>query len=92
MHNKPTFVFFHAPAWCRPCHTMLPLVEQVSEEAQEPVTYADIDNDEFRALAGSMGVRSVPTLVKLDSRGKPEGSLIGVASLPSVQMFMTGCC
>lgn len=92
MHSKPIFVFFHAPAWCRPCHTMLPIVEQVSEEAQEPVTYADIDNDEFRALAGKMGVRSVPTLVKLDSRGEPDGALIGVTPLSSVQMFMIGGC
>ena len=92
MSNKPRFMFFHAPAWCRPCHTMLPIVEQVSEETQEPITYADIDNDEFRALTGPMGVRSVPTLVKLDDEGKPVGYLIGVTSLSSVQKFMVGGC
>ena len=52
---------FWAP-WCGPCRAFGPVFEKVAEENPE-VTFAKCNTEEQSALAGALGIRSIPTLM-----------------------------
>ncbi|MEO0323266.1 MAG: thioredoxin [Myxococcota bacterium] len=49
-------------SWCGPCRMFAPIFEKVSE-AHEDVVFGKVDTDAQQALAGGMGIRSIPTLM-----------------------------
>jgi thioredoxin 1 len=49
-------------AWCGPCRMFAPWYEEVSE-AHTDVVFAKVDTEAEQALAGSFGIRSIPTLM-----------------------------
>jgi thioredoxin 1 len=55
------FVDFWA-GWCGPCRMFAPWYEEVSEEHGD-VVFAKVDTEAEQALAGSFGIRSIPTLM-----------------------------
>ncbi len=48
--------------WCGPCRMFAPWYEEVSEEHAD-VVFAKVDTEAEQALAGSFGIRSIPTLM-----------------------------
>jgi len=71
-------IYFTAP-WCGPCRTFGPIVES----SGLPVQKVNIDEDQN--LAAQYGVRSVPTLLKVDQNGQEVGQrIIGVQSKENV--------
>ena len=46
--------------WCGPCRAYAPVFERVSEEFPD-VVFAKVDTEVEQALAGSFGIRSIPT-------------------------------
>jgi thioredoxin 1 len=48
--------------WCGPCRMFAPWYEEVSE-AHTDVVFAKVDTEAEQALAGSFGIRSIPTLM-----------------------------
>lgn len=48
--------------WCGPCRQFAPVYEQTSE-AHTDVTFAKVDTEAERELAGKYGITSIPTLV-----------------------------
>jgi thioredoxin 2 len=49
-------------SWCGPCKSFAPIFD--SAAAQHPdVTFAKVNTDEEQALAGALGIRSIPTLM-----------------------------
>jgi thioredoxin len=48
--------------WCGPCRAFAPVFEQASEQHPDLV-FGKIDTEEQQALAGSFGIRSIPTLM-----------------------------
>lgn len=48
--------------WCGPCRMFAPWYEEVSEE-HDDVVFAKVDTEAEQALAGSFGIRSIPTLM-----------------------------
>lgn len=59
--NGIVFVDFWA-AWCGPCRMFAPVFEQVSESHPDAV-FAKVDTDAEQALAGSLEITSIPTLM-----------------------------
>lgn len=49
-------------AWCGPCRTFAPIFEAASERHKD-VVFAKIDTDAEQNLAGTFGIRSIPTLM-----------------------------
>jgi thioredoxin len=48
--------------WCGPCKAFGPVFEKAAEE-NEDVTFAKCNTEEEQALAGALGIRSIPTLM-----------------------------
>jgi thioredoxin len=47
-------------SWCGPCKTFGPIFEKASEQ-HEDVVFGKIDTEAEQELAGSLGIRSIPT-------------------------------
>jgi thioredoxin 1 len=54
-------VDFWAP-WCGPCRVFGPVFEK-SSESNTDVVFGKVNTEEQQALAGSFGIRSIPTLM-----------------------------
>ena len=59
--NKLVIIDFWAE-WCGPCRAYGPIFEGVSEEFPD-VVFAKVDTEAEQALAGSFGLRSIPTTI-----------------------------
>jgi thioredoxin 2 len=54
-------VDFWAP-WCGPCRGFAPVFEKAAEKHGD-ITFAKLNTDENQELSGSLGIRSIPTLM-----------------------------
>jgi thioredoxin len=59
--NPMVIIDFWAP-WCGPCRGFAPVYEKASDEHPD-VIFAKVNTDEQQELAGSFGIRSIPTLM-----------------------------
>ena len=73
--DVPVLVDFWAP-WCAPCLTLGPVLEQIATEYEGRVRVVKVNVDEEQMVAGSLGVRSIPT-VALFQGGAVRDTLIG---------------
>lgn len=48
--------------WCGPCRNFAPVFEKASEE-HEDITFAKVDTEAERDLAGALQITSIPTLM-----------------------------
>jgi len=63
LKSKPlVLVDFHA-IWCGPCKMLSPIIARVAKKTGDHVRIIKIDVDKNQPLAGSLGVRGVPTLI-----------------------------
>ena len=60
--NEDVSVIQFSAAWCGPCKAFGPVYERVSEDHPD-VFFAKVDTEDQQALAGSFGIRSIPTTV-----------------------------
>ena len=68
--------------WCGPCRALGPVYEKLSEKYPE-ITFAKIDTEAEREIAGAAGITSIPTLMAFrdgillyrEAGALPEGPL-----------------
>ena len=85
--EEPVLVDFSA-AWCAPCKTILPILEQIAVEMAGRARVAKIDVDENGDLVNRFGIRSVPTLVVFKD-GKVVDQLVGAAPKEKLVRLVT---
>ena len=59
--EKPVVVDFWAD-WCGPCRSFAPTYEASSEQHPD-IVFAKVDTEDQPELAGTFGIRSIPTLM-----------------------------
>ena len=60
----PVLVDFWA-AWCGPCQMMAPAFQQAAKQLQGQALLVKVDSDASPRLSARYGVRSIPTLLRL---------------------------
>src|SRR6056300_1382517 len=62
--NSGTTVVQLSASWCGPCKMLTKLVDDNESKFNHPIVKVDID--QAQALAKSLGIRSVPTLIRFE--------------------------
>jgi thioredoxin 2 len=78
----PVLVDFWAP-WCGPCRAMAPAFEQASRTLQGRALLVKVNSDESPQLSARFGVRSIPTLVRLQG-GRETHRQSGAVPAPAI--------
>ncbi len=73
--------------WCGPCHMFAPVFEKASETHTD-ITFGKVDTEAEQELAGSYGIRSIPTLVAYRD-GIPLFSQAGALPADAVEDLIT---
>ena len=74
--KKPVLVDFWA-TWCKPCLAVAPIIDELSNEYDNKVTFLKMDIDHSPKTPASFGIMSIPTLL-IFKNGKPVSHLVGL--------------
>ena len=82
----PLLVDFWAP-WCAPCRGFAPVIAAAAAELTPSVIVAKLNTEDAPALAGRLGIRSIPT-VAVFRRGAELARQSGAMPLPALQRWL----
>lgn len=72
--SQPAIVDFYAD-WCGPCRQLSPVLDELAKEYSGKLSIYKVNVDNERGLATFFGIRSIPTLLFIPMKGKPQRSL-----------------
>ena len=84
----PVVVDFWA-AWCGPCQQMAPQFEQAARTLKGRALLVKVNSDENPQLASRFGIRSIPTLLRLQ-RGAEVARVAGARPAGQIVQFAGG--
>jgi len=83
--DLPVVVDFWAP-WCGPCRQMAPQFEQAAHTLKGKALLVKVNSDDNPHTASRFGIRSIPTLVKLQ-RGSEVARVAGARPAGQIVQF-----
>ena len=86
--DLPVVVDFWAP-WCGPCRQMAPQFEQAAGTLKGKALFVKLNSDDNPKTSARFGVRSIPTLVKLQ-RGNEVARVAGARPAGQIVQFAQG--
>src|SRR5215471_2704110 len=84
--RQPVLVDFWAP-WCGPCKQLTPILEKAVRSAKGAVKLAKMNIDEHPAIAGQMGIQSIPAVIAFVN-GQPADGFMGALPEGQVTAFV----
>ena len=69
--TKPCIVDFYAD-WCGPCKKVSPILKELAGEYKNEIIIYKINVDNEKELAAAFGIQSIPTLLFIPAKGKPQ--------------------
>jgi putative thioredoxin len=82
----PVLVDFWAP-WCGPCKQLQPALERVVAAARGAVKLVKMNIDEHPAIAGQLGIQSIPAVIAFHN-GQPVDGFMGAVPESQIRDFV----
>ena len=74
--SRPALIDFYA-TWCGPCKALSPVIDELADEYAGKVDIYKVNVDEEQELSALFNVRSIPTLVFINTDSLPQASMGG---------------
>ena len=84
--RQPVLVDFWAP-WCGPCKTLSPVIEKAVKDAKGAVRLVKMNIDDHPAIAGQLGIQSIPAVIAFQN-GQPVDGFVGAVPESQVKAFI----
>jgi len=84
--RQPVLVDFWAP-WCGPCKQLTPVLEKAVRSAKGAVKLVKMNIDEHPAIAGQIGIQSIPAVIAFVN-GQPADGFMGALPESQVTAFL----
>ncbi len=72
--NKPAIIDFYAD-WCGPCKRVAPILKELAAQYKDEIIVYKVNVDNEKELAAAFGIQSIPTLLFIPAKGKPQLSM-----------------
>lgn len=86
--EKEVALIDFSAGWCGPCKMIAPILEEISEEMNDQVSFYNVDVDECGELAQEFGITSIPALVVL-KKGEKAGMQVGFVPKAQIVSFIS---